>query len=373
MKNYHFLFFIFCVLLSFTSCNRSPKNSSNSALADSVSIEKDTDQNEEDQLEAELRKMTIHEIISRYINEKNGYFHTEAGDYEVSFVFLSYDKIQWAPGKNGFEYHPYIFIDDNNIYIEVFYYDLSDYQTIGERITAGKEYLKITKENLIAQYSGYLTFIENYTKKEPFKINRFTHEDLFFKILSDTVVYDSDSLLGERVARIGKDMKVQIIDMFFNNLNEKYPVSVRINIEGTGSGWVSAAYVDFFPKDIKAPVNGMWLYNAVKNVIKEYGGRAVKGKIIGLIQLKSFPLNDSENIILLQKNAEVYIEEVSVTFDINGIEDVWYKIYLIDGQMNDQFTDSNTEKTADVYSGWIPGSGIEINHVIDLSFNAGYR
>jgi len=373
MKNFLILFFIFCISLFFASCTRSPKNSANSASADGVSAEKNNDQNAEDEQEAQLRKLTIYEIISLYISEKNGFFHTEAGDREVSFVFLSHDKIQWAPGKNGFEYHPFIYIDDNYIQIEVFYYDLSAYQTLGERITAGKDYVKITKENLIAQYTEHLTFIENYIKKESFKINRFMHEDLYFKILSDTIVYDSDSLLGERIARIGKDMKVRIIDVFFADLNDKYPVSVRINIEGTGSGWVREDHVDFFPEDIKETVNGTRLYNAVKNVIQEFGSRAVKGKIISSIQLKSFPLNDSDDIILLWENAEAYIEEVSASIDVGGIEDVWYKICLIGGQVNDQFIDTNNEKTADVYSGWVPGSVIEINPLIDLSFNAGYR
>jgi len=373
MKNYPILFFIFCVLLSFASCTRSSKTSSNSALVDGVSADKSAEQSAEDELEARLQKLTIDEIISLYINEKNGFFHTEAGDNEVSFVFLSHDKIQWAPGKNGFEYHPHFYIDDNIIHIEIFYYDLSAYQTIGERISAGKDYLRITKENLIAQYTGHLTFIENYTKKESFKINRFTHEDLFFKILSDTVVYNSDSLQGERIARIGKDMKVQIIDMFFNNSNDKYPASVRINIEGTGSGWVSADHVDFFPKEIKETVNGMWLFNAVKNVIKEYGMRAVKGNVTGgSAQLKSFPLNDSEDIILLWENAEVFIEEVSVSLNSGGGEEVWYKICLIEGQVNDQLIDMNVKVPADA-SGWIHGNRIEINPVIDLSFNAGYR
>jgi len=368
MKN---LLKIFCVFLFLFSCAKTEKNTSagNSAPANSVSDEKSI----KDDIDEQLQKLTIYEIIDLYINEKNGFFHVEAGDFDVSFVFLSHDKIQWAPGKSGFEFHPYFYIDGNNIHIEVFYYDLSAYQTLGERISAGKYYALITKENLISQYSGYMTIIENYSKKESFNINRFTHENLIFKILSDTIVYDSDSLQGERIARIGKEMKVQIIDVFFNNLDDKYPASVRINIEGTGSGWVDASQVDFLAKDIKETVNGMWLYNAVKNVIKEYGHRAVKGKIYNSIQLKSLPLIDSGSIILLWENAEVYIEDVSVNIDNDGIEDVWYKICLISGQVDDQFKDSNNRTITDIFSGWIPGSSIEINPVIDLSFNAGYR
>jgi len=387
MKN---ILIIVSIVLLLCACNRTNRNIpavhpalENGALNAGENLSQDKEHETASELRKNLEKMTVTEIIDLYIHE-NKIFDTDVGNYKLSCLFLSHNEIQWSASHTGFEYYPFLYVvDDENIRIELFYYDFPNHGIIGENISAGKDYIYITKENLIARFIGNITVVENFTEIEPFKINRFMHEDLIYKIQFDAVVYDNGLLNGIKLNEIKKDAYVEIIDMFYYNINDKYPVSVRIKSKDSSDssayearkddvlGWISVNYADFFKKEIKENVNGIWLHNAVRNVIKEYGKRAVKGKIIdGTKPIKSALPGDSNQSFVLWdnslgtflKDADVYIEEVSEYIDIvDSVEAAWYKIYLFDEQADDHF------------SGWVFGNNLQISPVIDFSFNAGYR
>jgi len=373
MKN---IILFICIIFSLAACSKSKQNTS----ADQPAFENDVSnalenkkQNGEretpPELRDELEKMPITEIIDLYIRE-NLVFDTDVGDYKLSCLFISPNQIQWSVSHTGFEYYPYLYIvDEENIRIELFYYAFPNYGIIGEYISAGKDYITITKENLIARFTGSIIIIDNFIKIESFKINKFMHEDLNFKMEFDTAVYSDVTSRGEKIADIRKDAQVEIIDLFFSDSNYNYISAVKIKAEDR-SGWVSAGSVNFFQRETKGDVNGVWLYNAVRNVVNEYGKSAVRGKIVDAAKpLRSSPSPVSEPVFILwgsepetsRQEAEAYIEEVSAYLDyIDGIESVWYKISLL-GDNKDHVT------------GWVFGSNLEINPVIDFSFNSGYR
>ena len=324
---------------------------------DTIIIQQET----EEEIQNQLKNMTVQEIIDLYIQKKNGGFYIENGDYKLFYIFLSHNNIKEDFGYGGYKFYSYLYIiDDNNIRIESFYYSFGNYGIIGENSFVGKYYINITKENLIANYIGSNKFVEDFTTIESFKTNRFLNEDLLFIIQSDTIVYINGSLRNEKIIEIKKDTKVEIIDMFYNNMNDKHPVAVRIKTENF-SGWVNVNDVDFLKKEVKGNVNGIWLHNEIRNVIKNYGPHAVKGKIINnSIPLRNAPSNNSEQLLLMREVEldfdEVFIKEVSVNLDtINDIEAAWYKIEYLKYIFEDNY---------DNVTGWIFGSNIEINPLI---------
>ena len=377
-----YLIIAVCVILFFTSCDKKAEdnsstenipaakfsygnNSNQKPKENTVLIPQETEEEKQrktEELQNQLNNMTVLEIIDLYIQKKNGGFYIENGDYKLFYVFLSHNNIEEDFGHGGYKFYSYLYIiDDNNICIESFYYSFGNHEIIGENSFVGKYYININKDNLINNYIGSNKFIENFTNIASLKTNRFSNEDLFFTIQSDTDVYVKGSLHGEKITEIKKGTKVEIIDMFYNNLNDKYPVAVRIKTENL-SGWISINDVDFLKKEVKGTVNGIWLNNEVRNVIKEYGSHAVKGKIIyNSIPLKSAPNNNSELLLLMRDvewdSDEVYIVEVSTNLDIiDGIEAAWYKI---------EYFKYVSEDNYDKVIGWVFGSNIEINPFIE--------
>ena len=368
------------IIFLLCSCSRlSQKTASSHSSAegsDSLSSEKNIEQDKSAAAEAaaelrnQLEKMTVTEIIDLYINE-NKIFDTDAGDYKLSCMFISHNEIQWSVNHTDFEYYPYLYIDDDeNIRIELFYYVFPNYGLLGEYVSAGKDFIYITKDNLISRFINSITVADKIVKRASFKINKFMHEDLLFNIEFNTAVYSGVTSRAEKITEIRKGTQAEIIDMYFNNINDNHPVAVRIKNENL-TGWISAGSVDFFQREKEGTVNGIWLHNAVRNAVNEYGQRAVKGKILDItIPLRNSPADNKSQLFVLRDNApetshqeaEVYIEDVSAYIDvINSIEAAWYKVCLQDGQESDPVT------------GWVFGSNLEINPVIDFSFNAGYR
>ena len=318
-------------------------------------------QKKAEELQNQLNNMTVLELIDLYIQTRNGGFLIKNGNYELFYIILSHDTIKEDFGFGGYKFYSYLYILDNNIRIESFYYLFGNHEIIGENISVGKYYINITKENLIANYIERNTFVENFTTIEIFKTNRFLHENLNFIIQLDTIVYANSSLFGESISKIKKDTKVEIIDMFYNNFNDKHPLAVRIKTEDF-SGWISVKNVDFLKKEVNGTVNGIWLHNDVRNVINNYGQHAVKGKIIyRSTPLRSASSNNSEQLLLMRETEwdfdEAYITEVSTNLDIiNGIEAAWYKIEYFKYVSEDNFNK---------VTGWVFGSNIEINSLIE--------
>ena len=367
MKN---ILILLCILLLFYSCNKKIEDGSSvqNVLVtnyshnknDTVIVPQQTEEKTQE-IREQLKKLSVLEIIEQYVEHEN--ILIPVGDYNKSkdigyFKFLSIDNIQWNHDTGGIKYYPYLYIIDNdNIRIEVFYYHIHSHELLGENITAGKYYINISKEILIARYIKSISFIEDYFIKNIIETNKYSNEDLFFKIQLSTDVFSNAGLHGEIISDIKNDTEVEVLDVFFNNLNDKYPSAVRIKTENI-SGWISINNVDFLKKEVKGTINGIWLHNEVRNVIKNYGQHTVKGKLVGnLIPLRRAPSNNSEQLILIQTAEEVfneaYIEEVSINIEtINGIEAAWYKI-----KYNKYVPIDNYEQIIS----WVFGGNLEIN------------
>ena len=326
---------------------------------------------EEKQRKAELREqlesMKIQEIIDLYINEKKLFYVNSDHHRTVSYFFISHDKVEWFYGTGGLKAYPYLYItDEENVRIERFScYFGPLIGVLAQSISVNKEYVNITKENLIDRYIGNNPSIENYTIIQSFKINKFLYEGLeglFFKVLLDAVVYADGSLRGERISSIQKNSEVEVIDMFYNDLIDKHPIAVRIKTKDL-SGWISVNSIDFFKREEKG-INGIWLHSEVRKALEEYGTRAIKGKITGdSVPLRSAPSNNSEQLFLLpidkwDSDIPYYIEEVSTNVDvINGIEAAWYKVYKL--------VESDVVELGYELYGWVFGSNLSIDENIE--------
>jgi len=359
MKN---IIIVICISLVFFACNAPTKDKPiieeqtpdiQSVYKDETNlIEQAAPVNALEKSRSQLEEMTVSEIIDVYIYQRNKIIIVGGYEYYNNigyFEFVSHEKIQWYLDTSGYVFYPYLYIlDETNLLVEIFYYFIG-LNGLGNEISAGKYFINISKENLIDR------FVEDYQHIKLIT-GKYQPEDLIFSIQFDTVVYDNGSLQGDSYTEIKKDAKVEIIDILFGNFDDEKAAVVRIKNEDV-TGWVSTESAGFLKKEVNGTVNGTWLYNAVKNVIKNYGANSVKGEITGdSIPLRSAPSEVSEQLLIIQNSElskEVSIEEVSANIDvIDGIESAWYKIryYVLVGPYD----------TYDLVSGWVFGSSIEI-------------
>jgi len=379
--------FIITIILLIFSCtkitNKKPVTSvSDEKMSSQITTENISNQKTAEEIKREIEEknqqtleerqyfdnMSILEIIDLYIKEKK---HITVGDYNQQkdigyFEFLSHDKIQWHLDTSGFIFYPYLYINNNtNIYIEVFYYITSSGPRLGGNITTGKYYIYITKEDLINRYLGIIKFTDDFTVTKFFNTSNYQSENIKFKILTDTDVFINSSLHEERISNIKKNTEVEIIDMLHKNLNDDYPIAVRIRTDNL-TGWINVNNIDFIKKEASGNINGIWLHKAVKNVISNYGIHAVSGKVVGdNIPIRKFSTNNSEQLHLLEEETTVFITEVSANIDvINGIETAWYKVY----KYVEHYTENHVPDDYEI-NGWIFGANININEFFDDSYN----
>ena len=366
MKN---ICFTLLVIFTLIGCTPAVKNNSNANLVSDTEIIQNIAENtviDERLLDQEiLESMLIQDIISLLI-EKNTIISivdhslTDKGfDPEIGyFEFLSHNSIKWYKDTSGFRFFPYLYIvDDENIKVEVFYYFIGGGRVQSStKVTSGKYYIYITKNDLIARYFRRSNRIDNYTSVKTFETKKYQPEILNFKVLSDTDVYAFGSMQGQGTNRIRSGTDVEINDIYYTNLNDDLPTSVRINA-GNITGWINVSHVDFINTETNTvpPVNGILLHNTVNEILIDFGPRSVGGKITGdAIPIRVLPANNSERLFQLGNNTEVHILEVSANREIiNSIEAAWYKV---------SFLVSNEEKTDDrEVNGWVFGAFLEIN------------
>jgi len=382
------ILFIVCIIISFSNCSKSNEKTDiiNSVFTDSTNLKTEgsnqkqnldivsQETKEEKQRKAEERKIleniSIPEIIDLYI--ERGYKQSKSimiyiGDFDQNnhagyFEFISHDKIKWYRASGGFKFYPYIYIiNDTNIRIEIFYYNIGYGHDIARSISTGKYYINISKENLIEYYLGNLNFIKDYSMVNNFNTNRYEPEELTFKTHTGTDVYTDCSLRDEKIGKILKDSEAEVIDMFYNSLNDDFPLSVHIKNKNI-TGWINVNHIDFVKRETKEIVNGIFLYNSIKGVINRYGPRIVTGKTTGnSIPVRDLPANNSPQLHLLQDGTEVKIDDVSTNLEmINGIEATWYKVY--------KFVENYTKdmEPADYeIIGWVFGANLKIDNYID--------
>ena len=357
----------------FFSCNKQTQDKTDVVIIDEPIISNEIiepqETEEEKQRKAELRKqldkMTLHEIIDFYIINNRGII---VGIYNQDkdigyFKFLSHEQIQWNHDSGGFTYIPYLYIvDDTNIRIEVFNYNVGGGSLpLGTYLSASKYYVYITKDDLINLFLRDIRYIENFKIISYIEINKFQRDELKFKLLIDTDIY-SDGTLEEKMKNIRKNTEVEIIDMYYNDLKEKFPISVRIK-NGNLDGWINVEHIDFLKKEIHGN-NGIWLNNSVKNALIRYGEHSVTAKIASTsIPLRKLPSNNSEQLFLLpvdqwDSHIPYYIEDVSANIDvIDGIEAAWYKVY--------KFVEYDDMEVGYEINGWIFGGFLSINENIN--------
>jgi len=373
-----YILFSIQIILLFATCN---SKSNTSVLGESIKQENDFEQVEQiisketrKETREQLENMTLYEIIDLYIQHNNereitqDYEHPKGiiifvGDYKQTshlgyFEFITYNEIKWYRGSGGVKYIPYIYIiDDSTINIEVFVYFIGYGSRIGEYISTGKYYITITKEDLINHYFGDIKFINNFFIVDYFNTNRFESEELFYNILINTDIFINGSLHEDKIASVQKNTKVEVVDMFYNDQKDNFPFSVKIKTDKL-TGWIDVNHVDFIKREVKGTVNGIWLHNSVKNIIKNYGNRAVGGKIVGdSIPVRKTPTNNAEQLYILSNKTELFITEVSSNLEvINEIEAAWYKVY----KFVEHYTE-NMEPSDYEIIGWVFGANFEIN------------
>ena len=373
MKN--ILFSIFIIIL-FASCNSKSKDpimhtsvelntSHETQKYDFEQVDQITSVEEKKETREQLETMSIQDIINLCLKQGIN-IHVGGNNKNVGyFSFLSQDMIQWHLGSDGFDFFPYITIlDDSNIVVEVFYFlSVGRLPEFGSNYRTGKYYISITKENLINQYLETNISLENYTITKSFEINKYHPEEIKFLIISDTNVFVNSSLQGERMSRIQKNTEVEVVNMFYNDQKDNFPFSVKIKTDKL-TGWIDVNHVDFIKSEVKGTVNGIWLHNLVKNIIKEYGNRAVSGKIIGdSVPVRKTPTRNAEQLYILTNKTELYITEVSPNLEvINEIEAAWYKVY----KFVEHYTKDMEPADYEII-GWIFGANLEIRREIDLN------
>ncbi|MCL2229661.1 MAG: SH3 domain-containing protein [Treponema sp.] len=366
MKNIYFTLLVISTLIA---CTPAVKNNSNANFSSDTEVIQNIAENtviNEPLLDQEiLENMSIQDIISLLIEKKtiisivdhsltDKGFHPEIGYFE----FISHNNINWYRDTSGFRFFPYLYIvDDENIRVEVFYYFIGGGRVQSSaKVTSGKYYIYITKNDLIARYFRRNNRIENYISVKTFETIKYQPETLSFKVLSDTDVYAFGSMQGQRTNRIIRGTDVEINDIYYINLNDDLPTSVQINT-GNITGWININNVNFVDTGTNTvpPVNGILLHNTVNEILLNFGPRSVDGKITGdTIPIRSLPANNSERLFQLGNNTVVHILEVSANREIiNGIEAAWYKV---------SFLVPNEEKTDDRdVNGWVFGAFLEIN------------
>jgi len=363
MKN--LLLIAFCLLL-IIACKPSTTNKTVVQVTEEINISQEEIEVIEEISQEQLEGMSILDIIDLYINKKKMIL---IGDYNQRkdigyFEFISHNEIKWHRDSGGFEYIPHLnIIDDSTINIEILYFNVgySSYPNIGTDISACKYYIVIRKIDLIDRYLGAIISVNDYKITKSFFVNQYDSKNLQFKILTDTDIYIDKSLQDEKIAKIKKNTSVEIINMFLNNSNDIYPISVQIKTENL-TGWINVSNVDFIKKEQNDIANGVFLHNPVRETINEYGSIGVNGNIIGRsVEIRSSPSVTSKILRHVQEKTLVQILEVSSNMDvINGIESAWYKVFFVLGHNTDEYLPNEYEIT-----GWVFGNNLDIYRTVD--------
>jgi hypothetical protein len=207
---------------------------------------------------------TILDMIDFYVANKL-YINVGKADYRYDrwpgyFQFLSRESIRWYRDTSGYRFFPYLhIIDENNLRLELFVYlGLAEEAWVGRYCSAHKIYIDISTDQLIEYYLQFINPaikrpapIETYVATPFFNIN--VTEDEFekrgyqyqFDVPKEVPVYETAAMQGEPQSMALAGSIVKVIDMHYQDLNDRYPVAVKVEI----SGWVDVDSLDFIKKD----------------------------------------------------------------------------------------------------------------------------
>lgn len=185
-------------------------------------------------------------LINVGINDENNHAHILG-----YFSFSSRESIQWFSDTSGPRYFPYLFIiDEDNLRIEIFtYFGSAEKARIGNYCSTRKYYIDINNDQLINYYLRIKRQIDTYVTTAFFKANITEEQEkerggFFFKVLKDAPLYTDTEMEGTELGTIFAGDMVKVIDIHYQDLSDKYPVAVKVEI-GDLSGWVDLHSVDF--------------------------------------------------------------------------------------------------------------------------------
>jgi hypothetical protein len=226
-------------------------------VADVTSVQAPEAEETLEEMRKQFEGMTIQDMIDFYVSNKReisvGKDKTQPG----YFKFLSRESVQWYRDSSGYKFFPYLYIiDENNLRVELFIYVGYGEEVTGIYLSSRKIYIDISTEQLIDYNirnkrlrTGLPTTIETFVATQYFDVNITDGEvekrGYQFKILSDAPVYETATIHEEPLGTVSAGDMVKVIDMYYWDLQDEYPVAVRIEIEGL-SGWVDVDNVDFF-------------------------------------------------------------------------------------------------------------------------------
>ena len=203
----------------------------------------------------QFENITILDIIDIYINNK--WFLNVGSDdknYLIHlgyFQFLSRESIQWYLDTSGYRFFSYLYIiDENNLRIEILsFFGSAEEARIGNYCAAQKYYIDINTNQLVDYYFKTKYQFESYIITEYFKVNLTEEQEkerngYFFEVLKNTPVYTEKTIQGEEAGIIHSGDMVKVIDMHYQNLSDRYPITLKIETEKF-VGWIDVDIIDF--------------------------------------------------------------------------------------------------------------------------------
>jgi hypothetical protein len=195
--------------------------------------------------------MTILDMIDLYIHNEQMLYVSRNNTQIGFFQFLSRESIQWYYGSSGYKFFPYIYIiDENNLRIELFaFLGRAEEVRMGIYCSAQKYYIEINTKQLIDYYLRIKRPLETSVVMHFFFVNITEDQEkerngYFFKVLRDATVHEDKAKQGTLLGILHAGNMVKVIDIYYQNLSDRYPVAVKIETENF-NGWVNVDSVDF--------------------------------------------------------------------------------------------------------------------------------